>query len=304
MDFRQLTYFIAAAEEENFGQAARRLHIAQPALSRQIRAMEELMGVSLFERLPRGLRLSPAGAAFLEEARAIVNRHRSAVEHARNVQAGVHGRLNIGFIEPSLFHWTPPEALREFRTRYPMVAVELEPMQSLEQGRALRAGRIDAGFVVGPSGEEGNEFGRLTVLVDHFMLALPANHPAVSRAVIRLADLANEPFLCIRRVVAPRYVDQVMMACAAAGVHPRLAQELNNETAVLALVSVGMGIGLVSSAIKWRKPDKVVLRDSPDLDVSIPLDLIWRRDDQRPTLRNFIGIVETLTRYRDQVVAP
>ena len=146
MELRQLRYFIAVAKSEHFRRAAKSLSIAQPALSRQVRALEDEIGVSLFERLPRGVRLTEPGRIFLHEATRIIDEVEAASERVKRSARGQVGTLRIAFSEAMSGHDVLTQAIRSFRTTYADVEIILTPMTSHLQVEALRTGRIDVGF--------------------------------------------------------------------------------------------------------------------------------------------------------------
>src|SRR6266436_236131 len=148
MELRHLRYFVAVGEEQHYGRAALRLRVVQPALSRQIQDLEEELGFKLFERLPRGVKLSPAGKLFLEDARRILQDVNEAAARAARVARGQSGTLRVGFSENASWRGVVPESLRRFREIQPDAELQLQPLPSLEQLEAIRSGRLDAGFVL------------------------------------------------------------------------------------------------------------------------------------------------------------
>src|ERR1700732_4231313 len=147
MELRHVRYFRVVGEEQHYGRASRRLRVAQPALSRQIQDLEDELGFKLFDRLPRGVKLSTAGTLFLEDARHILDSVREATARAARVARGQSGTLRVGFAENASWHGVVPESLRRFRKRQPDAELQLTPATSLEQIEAIRSGRLDAGFV-------------------------------------------------------------------------------------------------------------------------------------------------------------
>src|ERR1700741_3669684 len=146
MELRHLRYFVAVGEEQHYGRASRRLRVAQPALSRQIQDLEEEVGFKLFDRLPRGVRLSAAGKLFLEDARRILQQVSEAAARAARVARGQSGTLRVGFTENASWRGVVPDSFRRFRERQPDAELQLTPSTSLEQIEALRSGRLDAGY--------------------------------------------------------------------------------------------------------------------------------------------------------------
>src|SRR5262250_709311 len=147
MELRHLRYFMAVGEEENYRRAAQRLHVAQTALSTQIQDLEAELGFKLFDRLPRGVKLSAAGRLFLEDARRILQQVSEAAVRAARVARGQTGTLRVGFTENASWHGVVPESLRRFRERQPDAELQLYPSTSLEQVEGIRSGQLDAGFV-------------------------------------------------------------------------------------------------------------------------------------------------------------
>src|ERR1700716_1040409 len=154
MELRHLRYFVAVGDEEHYGRAAQRLRVAQPALSRQIQDLEEEIGFKLFDRMPRGVKISAAGKLFLEDARRILQQVSEATDRARRVARGKSGTLRVGFAEKASWHGVVPNSFRRFRKCTPDAELQLNPMASLEQLEAVRAGQIDAGFIYNMIGSD------------------------------------------------------------------------------------------------------------------------------------------------------
>src|SRR5262245_12112371 len=147
MELRHLRYFVAVGGEQHYGRAAQQLRVAQPALSRQIQDLEEEIGFKLFDRLPRGVKISAAGKSFLEDARRLLHELNDAVGRAKRVASGQSGTLRVGFVESMSWHGVVPDSFRQFRERQPDAEFKIKPLSSVEQIEAVRSGRLDAGFV-------------------------------------------------------------------------------------------------------------------------------------------------------------
>jgi DNA-binding transcriptional LysR family regulator len=188
MELRHLRYFMAVGEEQHYGRAARRLRVAQPALSRQIQDLEEELGFKLFERLPRGVKLSVAGKLFLEDVRRILQDVSEAAVRAGRVASGRSGTLRVGFTENASWRGVVPVSFRRFRELQPEAELQLQPSASLEQLEAVRSGRLDAGFVnFMPKSDP--ELDQLLVAIQHVELAAPKRHPLTKLKRLRLRDL-------------------------------------------------------------------------------------------------------------------
>jgi DNA-binding transcriptional LysR family regulator len=298
MELRHLRYFVAVGEEQHYGRASRRLRVAQPALSRQIQDLEEEVGFKLFDRLPRGVKLSAAGMLFLEDARRILRAVSEATARAAHVARGQSGTLRVGFLENASWHGVVPDSFRRIREQQPDAQLQLQPAASLEQLDAIRSGRLDAGFVnFMPKADP--ELDQLTVAVHHVELAVPKRHPLTKLKKLRLRDLVNAAFVWFPRWAAPAFYDQMMAACYRGGLKsPRIVQEGLNEATILSLVSTGLGVGWVLGSARWRSPATLVILPVADLNVTLRLALAWRRDNTSPLLARFIGEVEGLPDVR------
>ena len=291
MELRHLRYFVGVGEEQHFGRAAERLHIAQPALSRQIQDMEKEIGFRLFERLPRGVKLSPAGKLFLEDARRILGEVQEATRRAERVASGKAGTLRVGFVESISWHGVVPEFFRRFRQKQPGAELTPVPMLSLVQVEAIRSGRLDAGFVVNMT-TLGKELNQRLVAQHKVVLAAPKGHPLTRQTRLRLSDLNDVPFVWFPRRTNPAAYDRLMRACFRGGLKsPRIVQEADDHATILSLVACRLGVALVSDSARWQCPRGVALLPVVDLKVLVPFSLIWRKDNQSPLLQRFLNIL-------------
>ena len=298
MELRHLRYFVAIGEEENYRRAAQRLNVAQTALSTQIQDLEAELGFKLFDRLPRGVKLTAAGKMFLEDARRILREVTDAASRAARVARGQSGTLRVGFTENASWRGVVPDSFRRFRAGQPDVELQLSPATSLEQFEAIRSGRLDAGFVFNvPKGDA--ELDSLPVAMQHVELAVPKGHALAKIKRLRLGDLVDAPFIWFPRREAPAFYDRLMHECFRGGLKsPRIVQEGLNEATILSLVSHGMGVGWVNGTARWRCPESVVIVVVVDLDMPLPLALAWRKDNTSPLLSSFVSEVRRLPNVR------
>jgi DNA-binding transcriptional LysR family regulator len=298
MELRHLRYFVAVGEEQHYGRAARSLHVAQPALSRQIQDLEKELGFELFERLPRGVKLSAAGKLFLEDARRILQEVSEAGIRAGRLASGRSGTLRVGFTENSSWRGVVPDSFRRFREQQPDAELQLQPEASLAQIDAIRSGRLDAGFVnFMPKSDP--ELDQILVARQHVELAAPQGHPLTRLRTLRLRDLTEAPFIWFPRRANPAFYDQMMRECYRGGLKaPRIVQEGVNEPTILSLVSTGMGVGWVLATARWRCPESVVILPVVDLKMPLTLALVWRKDNASALLANFIADVRRLPEVR------
>lgn len=292
MELRQIHYFVAIAEAEHFGRASQRLRIAQPALSRQMKLLEAELGVDLFERLPRGVRLTEAGRTFLAAMRGLPQQLTNAGEAARDAAKGRQGRLRLSFIEAVAWHGLIPDALRAFRSQNPGVELKLFANPTASQIAALRQGETDAALVYNWQSGDGLEAIRL---VDHAtVLSVPADWQLARQAETSAKVLHGAPMIGFARKATPVYFDEIHARFRELRVTPNYVAEFAAETELLALVSSGAGMALSNACQMNRPPRGVRFLRLTDLDVVLRLCLVHRRDDVSPTLARFIDILRGL----------
>ena len=286
MDIRQLRYFVAVADAGNIHQAARRLHVAQPALSRRIRELEEELGATLFERLPRGVRLTAEGGIFLQDSRQIlaaVGRARERLEHAKK---GEVGSLRLAFHGHVAEQPSFPRIIRAYRMAHPQVSLDLLPLSSQAQSAAISSDAIDVGFSYNAR-ENSPELSSRSVEVDFFTLAVPRGHRlARAKKPIRLTDLRDEAFVFPSRDQHRVIHDRLMSACLRGGLTPQVLQEASNEHVIMGLVSTGMALSFTYSTA--RPSESVVLKPVVGFRVPLSLDLVWRPGDRSPVVMQFV----------------
>ncbi len=288
MELRHLRYFVAVAEELHFARAARRLHMAQPPLSQQIKSLEDELGVRLFDRSHRRVRLTDAGAAFLTGARRTLATAERAADAARRAARGETGRLAIGYVA-SVAYQLLPAILRAFRRRAPDVTLVLEEMSSAEQSRALAAGTLDVGFVRRPPPIEPGLAG-IVVRREPIVLALPRGHALAALRVIRLSELRAEPFIVFPARPRPSWADVAIDLCRRAGFEPAVAQEAIEMTSALSLVAAGIGITLVPASVRAIRRPGVVFRPIAPAPMS-ELVLVRRAEPASEIVTRFLDVV-------------
>jgi DNA-binding transcriptional LysR family regulator len=297
MELRHLRYFVAVAEEGHVTRAAERLGMQQPPLSQQIQALERELAVQLFRRKPRGVELTDAGHALLDDARAILAHVDHAFATTRRTARGEQGRIAIGFTSSAPFHPFVPRVIRAFREAYPLVALTLDESGTTELIDDLRNERVDAAFIRTPVADPMG----ITVnplLEEAMLVALPATHAlAASDTELQLASLAAETFIVYRRPSGPGLYDAIFAACHAAGFSPVVGQEAPRIVSTLNLVAAGLGIAVVPASLARMQMDGVVyrpLRSSGQ--PRAPLLLATRRGDTGAVVRRFLDVVKRMAR--------
>ncbi|HTI81104.1 MAG TPA: LysR family transcriptional regulator [Acetobacteraceae bacterium] len=297
MELRHLRYFVAVAEEGHVTRAAERLGMQQPPLSQQIQALERELAVQLFRRKPRGVDLTDAGRALLDDARAILAHVDHAFATTRRTARGEQGRIAVGFTSSAPFHPFVPRVIRAFREAYPLVALTLDEGGTTELIEDLRSERVDAAFIRTPVADPMG----ITVnplLEEAMLVALPATHALAADATeLPLAALAAETFIVYRRPSGPGLYDAIFGACHAAGFSPIVGQEAPRIVSTLNLVAAGLGIAIVPASLARMQMDGVVyraLRSSGQ--PRAPLLLATRRGDTGAVVRRFLDVVKRMAR--------
>ncbi|MGW2741194.1 LysR family transcriptional regulator [Streptomyces sp. NPDC001450] len=285
----QLHAFVVLAEELHFGHAAARLGIAQPPLSQQIRRLEDKVGHALFSREPGHVALTPAGRELLPAARRALNDLADGLAAARAVGSGRAGRLRIGFAA-SLALTVLPGLLRTFRQRFPDVHLDIHEMTTAPQLAALHDKTIDIGLLREPPADE-QEIGFRTVLSEPFVAVLPAAHPLAAQRTVRVAQLADSPFVLLPRAVGPGLYDRITGLCTEAGFTPRTAQHAVEWQTVCALVETGLGVSLAPASTRRIRLKGVAFRGIAPDTARTRVAVAWRTTDPNPLVASLLATV-------------
>lgn len=291
MELRQIRYFIAIAEDEHFGRASARLGIAQPALSRQMKLLEQELGFDLFERLPRGVRLTGAGKVFLAEMQELHSHLQRGIARAGAASRGMFGSLRLSMIESVAWHGLVPDALRIYRRRYPEVEIALSTMPTEQQLLRLRQGQTDVALVYNPAPAQLADLRSTEIARQTLVLAMPADSPLAGREEIGIRDLLGHKLVGFRRSASPRLYDDLQTALSSLEFTPNYISEPVNETEILALVSAGAGLAFTNASQVWRKPHGVVFARIRDLDVTMSLRVVYRDQDLSATRDRFLEVL-------------
>jgi DNA-binding transcriptional LysR family regulator len=259
MELRHLRYFLAVAEELNFTRAAKRLNIAQPPLTQQIKALEAEMGVTLFDRTAYRVELTDAGRSFVPQVARILADVRNAVLIAKQAAAGEVGHVRVGFTESASFNPLVTATFRNFRAAYPEVEVSLEESPSTVLAVALREGRIDAAFVRPPL-RTGEGIALHLIDEEEMVVAIPSSHPLAQRADLEIRDLAEETFVLYPRTERPGLADTVIVACEKAGFAPKVKQFTPQLSSTINLVAASLGISIVPKSMRGLQPEAVTYK--------------------------------------------
>ncbi|RYD36689.1 MAG: LysR family transcriptional regulator [Verrucomicrobiaceae bacterium] len=284
MELRHLRYFTAVAGKLSFRGAAEALHIAQPALSAQIRTLEDELGEKLFVRTTRSVRLTHAGRILLNEARNVLAAAEQARQRVQEAGHGLEGTLRLGFIAPSANTWLAG-VLKVFRKRYPGVMLSLSDLTSTEQVRQLHDGKLDVALLRPPVGFPDLDYS--FVEESPYILALPAGHRLARKKELGWADFHEEPMVMLEPNVQHGYYDPFLAACAKAGAFPKPAQFAKDIHTKMWLISAGFGMAPTTATLARIKRPGLVFRELPPGLPSVSTVLVWRRDDDSPILPRF-----------------
>ena len=290
MELRHLRYFVAVAEASNLTRAAAKLRVAQPALSRQIKDLEDELSAPLFERTRTGVQLTRAGRAFYPKARAVLKQAADAVNDARTAGGAISGRLAVGYENGMLLNHLAP-VIAAFRRAHPKVEFDFFYGKAPEQLKALRDTRIDLGTMNLFVPTEGLE--HQTVLRVPVKVVLPAKHPLAKQAEFALTDLRNEDFVLCTRESRPEFYDEFFRQCANAGFHPRVVKEVGGHPSnMLGLVSVGVGVSVYPHFDQVERMHGIVWRLLVKPATTVDFAFVWRAKSVSAVVREFITAVE------------
>jgi len=248
MELRHLRYFVAVAEEQNVTRAAARLHVSQPPLSRQIRDLEDELGVNLFEHGAKTIRLTPAGRVFLEEARSVLARAEEAVRAARATNAAHRATLELAYA-PSLAVEILPGILREFQRQAPQIRVNLHDLSTQQMIEGLHRDTLGLALMIDPGAARlrGLQFEELYCYP--LRLAVHPSHPLASRRAVKVPDLVSERIIAYSKSEYPEYHERIAGLFSKTGPLPQMAEEHDSSTALIASVEAGRGVAFVPASL-------------------------------------------------------
>ncbi|QNM95019.1 LysR family transcriptional regulator [Chitinimonas koreensis] len=291
MELRHLRYFVAVAEELHFTRAAERLHIGQPPLSQQIRALEDEIGAELFVRSKRRVALTEAGRAFLERARRILAEAAAAAEQARRIAGGEAGELRVGFTSSLPFTSLLPGVLHDFREAWPEVRLDLRELFTADQLDALLAGELDVGFVRFTGREPPEGIVLREIHRDPLRVVLHAGHRLAGEAGLHMAQLREEGFVTYPRQLGTGLPALVRRLCAGAGFAPRVVQEAGEATTQIGLVAAGVGIAVLPSPLECVQMAGVRYLPLLDDGAHLSLAVAVRAGALPPRVAHFLAVL-------------
>ena len=284
MELRHLRYFHAIAEESSFSRAAKRLHVAQPALSRAIQQLEHWLGAAVLERSRHHVRLTPAGAVLLREVGVLLQHLEEATHRVRRTAAGEEGELRLGYIGPP----TQPflgRLLCDYRKRYPLVSIHLEERTPERVWEMVARGRLSAALTRPVLAHEALGLRTILLREERLGIVVPASHPLAKRRSVPWTALARESLIVLARREGMGLHDAVIAGCRQAGVSPRLAHTPSLIGTVTIYVEAGAGIGVVTESVVTPTPALQFVLLKPVQ--RVPLVFVWQEDDDSPPVQRF-----------------
>lgn len=297
MELRHLRYFVAVAENLSFTKAAAKLRLAQPSLTRQIRNLEEELGVRLLNRSKSQVALTEEGRSFLVDSRRILALATESVLAVQRLSRGEVGQLNISYLSNFDFEMLP-ETLRAFRLSHPHIALNIFDMTPAEQLRALEARKIDLGFIGLPPSPTTGLIQWESIAQHRTVVVLPAKHPLARKRQLRLGDLESLFFVGMSEKTHPGFREWLNRTCHSAGFTPRVLQDAELETALMTFVAEGLGVTLAREHIKKLPHPGVTFRPlTPTLKSAYCI--AWNRNNDSRALQQYVEIVKGMTRRSD-----
>ena len=289
MELRHLRYFTAVVQWKGYREASRRLHVAQPAISRTVADLEDELGLKLFSRTKRMAQLTPEGEVFYAEAVRTLGQADLAINTARRAARGEIGKLSIGFLGSATFAFLP-ELVRTFRAQYPGVKLTLQDLSQSQQEAAFDKGLIDIGFTRTLTPEQSKTFSSRHLYDDPMMAVLPASKQVKTKRA-RISDLAKESFVLFHREGAPPLFDTIIGMCTNAGFSPKVECKPNLMQTVLTLVAAEQGVSIVPACVRNLRSDGVrFYRLQPD-EVRVELVAAWKKETPSVALRAFLDLI-------------
>ncbi|WP_165422883.1 LysR substrate-binding domain-containing protein [Ktedonosporobacter rubrisoli] len=302
IELRHLRYFVAVAEELHFSRAAEKLQIAQPPLSQQIRQLEHMLGVRLFERNYHTVTLTAAGEVFLAEARHVLDEMEQALARMQDAKQGLVGRLNIGYFQSAeVTDAIIPAILQLYRQRFPTVEIQLRATNLQEQWQAIQAQEIQLGFAA-CSSDLPKDLDMLVIERIPLVVVCAPEHPLASQPAIALRSLINEAFIFCHRQASHFFYDRIVQLC---GFSPHITQEVADLRMLLGLVAANMGISIVPASAVSMRDQGVIYRPLANLHEADIIEtlLVWRRADSSPLVQNFLTATREVLEQRNKSVA-
>lgn len=288
MELRQLKYFMMLAQELHFNRAAEKLHIVQPALTKQIQDLEEELGIKLFDRNKRFVRLTMAGEFFSKEMALVLAKIEETKNRVKMVEEGSKGEVRIGYVG-SCIHTFLPDMLSVLHEKNPQIQTYLNEMTSSSQLIAIQKGELDIAFLRNPL--PNRNFEQKLVFSETFSLVLPQNHTINEKNFVGIEQLANENFILPTRTDGEMYYQIQYSICEEAGFSPKVAHETVHGHTVLKLVDHNLGITFLPTSFKNVTNADVRFIELKNIKQRAEITALWNKENPNPSLKRFLGVL-------------
>lgn len=285
MELRHLLYFTTVAEELHFTKAAAKLFISQPPLSRQIKELEEELGVQLFTRSNKQVTLTDAGKYFKDQVDAIFSHLEESKHTVRQIHLSIGGELKIGYIS-SVYQSHLAEVLKAMRVEFPHVKTSLYEVPTITQIKALEQGKLDVGILRAPVLSE--KLIVKTLFFDPFVVVIPVSNQVFNTDYELAGLLKKSPFIFFNKEFAPQYHDKLIEICQRMGFVPDITHEANNIHSILQLVESGLGVSILPSSLKKQHTHlNLSFIELADIPVNTEVVLAYKKSNKNPALKWF-----------------
>jgi len=291
MELRHLEYFITVAEEKSFSQAAKKLHMAQPPLSMQIKSLETELGVQLFERMSRGVILTTVGKSFLKEARDVLGRVEKAKANLKMAAAGVSGSISVGVVS-TIINEKLALFLRKFRALYPHVALDIHEMPTPAQTAALLEDQLDLGFIRPPVPHP--DLDHRFVSEESMILAVPSDDPLAKLDRVEWKLLDGRTVVLLDLPFASSFNTQFLTCCHHAGATPIVEQLAHSVHMNMWLVSAGFGVAPATHSLRYVMRPNLSFCNLPANAPKLQTVIAWKRTNHSPILNNMITVIRDI----------
>jgi len=288
LEYRHFKYFLAVADELHYGKAAQKLYISQPGLSRQIKQLEELLDLSLFNRHNRKVELTAAGKFLKGKLKQHFQELNSTLEEAKNIYDGIEGNLHFGYVGSAMQNIIP-NTLKKFRKNHPKVLLELKEMDNNQQVEALINNKLDIGFV--RLEEVPKEVQMHTVLQETFSLVIPKNHEINSSNFQGLHQFKEEDFIMFDPSYSPTYYNKISAIFQQSGFSPKTMHKTVNASTIYKLVENGFGVSIVPTSLQKGYNLEVDFIELTNIPQRTSLSAIWLKKNQNPMLKELLELL-------------
>lgn len=295
-----MRYVVEVAEQRNFSRAAERLHVAQQALSQQIKTVETQIGVTLFTRTNRGVELTAAGVVFVQEARRVISAAERAIARTQAIAKGEAGSVRVAYTLTSVYD-TLPAIVERMEATHPNLKLELREVLAADVARLLSDGKHDLALC--PRTSFSGDYERQELRREPFVAAVSSTHPQADRQQLNLSDCAEELFELWPREMAPGFYDAVVAACRTAGFEPKLDEHAAGST-VWRNIAQGRGVALVVGSLIDQLPRGITLLPLANPDTTLIVDFVWHRETASPAVRHILEAAGDISRERHWLTEP